>query len=74
MLQANEIAPRNPESLGSQEVAPDTPPTSLGKVIPKVESDSEEESEDEEGKRERALLVCFRYIMVNFQELILSIC
>jgi len=59
MLQANEIAPRNPEPLESQEIALDTPPTSLGKrehSIPKVESDFEEESEDEDGKKERALL------------------
>jgi len=59
MLQANEIAPRNPESLESQEIALDTRPTSLVKrehFIPNVKSDSEEESEDEEGKRERSLL------------------
>lgn len=65
MLQANDIALRNPQPLDSQEVAP---PTSSGKrehSIVKEESDCE--SEDEEGNRENALLVCFRFIMVNLQ-------
>jgi hypothetical protein len=71
MLQANDIAPRNPQPLDSQGIAP---PTSSGKrkhSIVKDESDCESE---DEGKREKALLVCFRFIMVNLQILMLSIC
>jgi len=70
MLQANEVAPRNPEPLESKERARDTlptPETSSRKrehSIVKEESDSEGESEGEDSKREKALLVCFRCYLI----------
>jgi len=66
MLQANEVAPRNPEPLEFQGHARDPPPspeTSSGKrkkFIVKKEFDSEGEFEDEESKREKTLSVRFR--------------
>ena len=74
MLRANDIVPRNAEPLVPQESALDvaTPPTSetsLGKRKHfKVEKDVESglESDDEESIRERALLVCFTFHVVNY--------
>ena len=64
MLQANEIAPRDPHPLESQK---DTLPTAIpssgkrkhSEVKEDSDSDSEGEDEDEDSKREKALLVCF---------------
>ena len=74
MLRANDIVPRNAEPLVPQESALDvaTPPTSetsLGKRKHfKVEKDVESglESDDEESIREKALLVCFTFHVVNY--------
>lgn len=72
MLQANEIAPRNPEPLKPREHtldAPPTPETSSGKRKHrkvKEEVGSEGEYEDEESKREKALLVRFGVYVVNY--------
>ena len=74
MLRANDIVPRNPELLEPQKSALDavTPPTSetssgKRKRI-KAEKDVESglESDDEEGIREKALLVCFTFHVVNY--------
>ena len=72
MLQANQIAPRNPEPLQHQQRALDTSPTPKkfsGKrkhSDVKEEFDLEGESEDdEESKGEKALLVCSRFQIVN---------
>ena len=74
MLLANNIVPRSSEPLEPQESALDaaTPPTSetsSGKRKHfKVEKDVESglESDDEEGIREKALLVCFTFHVVNY--------
>jgi hypothetical protein len=69
MLQANGIAPRNPEPLKPREHTFVTPETSSGKrkhCKVKEEVGSEGEYEDEERKREKALLVRFRLYVVNY--------
>jgi hypothetical protein len=67
MLRANDIIPRNPEPLKSQAHALETPPASetssrKGEYT-KVKSDVESGSDDEDSlnRREKALLVCFRF-------------
>jgi hypothetical protein len=75
MLRANDIIPRNPEPPKPQERALETPPTSetsSGKgedsteVKSEVESGSEIDDEDSLSIREKALLVCFRFYIVNY--------
>ena len=74
MLLANDIVLRNPEPPEPQEftldaVTPPTSETSSGKRKHiKAEKDVESglESDDEESIRERALLVCFTFHVVNY--------
>ena len=75
MLRANDIVPRNPEPPKPQEHALETPftsETSSGKgecstkVKRDVESGSEIDDEDSLSIREKALLVCFRFYIVNY--------
>ena len=73
MLFANDIVPRNAEPPVPQEsldvATPPTSETSLGKRKHiKAEKDVESglESDDEEGIREKALLVCFTFHVVNY--------
>jgi hypothetical protein len=76
MLRANDIVPRNPELPKPQEHALETPPTSetssgkgeySTKVKREVESGSEiDDDEDSLSIREKALLVCFRFYIVNY--------
>ena len=67
MLRANDIVPRNPDLLESQEHTLDTPSiseTSSGKgeyseySKLKKEAEPESESDDEDSMREKVLLVC----------------
>ena len=74
MLRVNDIVPQNSEPLESQEHALNTPPTSKtssrkgehSKVKEEVESGSEIDDEDSMSLREKALLVCFRFHVVNY--------
>ena len=74
MLLANNIVPRSSEPLEPQEFPLDavTPPTSemsSGKrkhIKAEKDVESELESDDEESIRERALLVCFTFHVVNY--------
>ena len=71
MLHANDIVPRNPEPLASQE-ALDTPPISetssgKGKQRFKVEKEVESGSEDEDSMKEKALLVRFIFHVVIYR-------
>ena len=72
MLQAIEVVPRNPKSPEYREHTLDvsrTPETSSGKrkhSEVKEEVESEGEFEDEDGKREKALLVCFIFHVINY--------
>jgi hypothetical protein len=65
MLRANDIVPRNPELLESQEHTLDTPPiaeTSSGNgeySKLKREAESGSDSDDEDSMREKVLLVRF---------------
>lgn len=69
MLRANDIAPRNPEPLVPQVRTLDTPPT-CGTSSRKGEHfkvkreavESGSETGDEDSMREKALLVCFKFL------------
>lgn len=71
MLRANDIVPRNPKLLESQEHSHDIP--SISEMSSeksecsrlKREAESAAESDDEDSMRERALLVRFRIQVVN---------
>jgi hypothetical protein len=76
MLRANDIAPRNPEPLEppSQERTLNTPltsETSSGKgehfkVKKEADSETGSETDDEDSMREKALLVRFKFHVVNY--------
>ena len=74
MLLANETVPRDPEPPEPQEsaldaVAPPTSETSSGKgkhLEVKKEVESGFETDDEDSMREKALLVRFRFHVINF--------
>ena len=73
MLRANGIAPQNPEPREPKEHAP-TSETSSGKGKHfKVEKEVESGCEDEDSMREKALLVCFRFLVVNYLQFIIDI-
>ena len=71
MLLANDIVPRNPEPLEPQEsaldaAAPSTSETKGEHFKVKKEVESGLESDDEDSIREKALLVGFRFHVVNY--------
>ena len=73
MLHANDIAPRDPEPPEPQALDAVTPPTtsetSSGEakhLEVKKEVESGFETDDEDSMREKALLVRFRFHVVNF--------